>query len=111
MAKEAIKVQEGNTLDYTAASTIANGDVIAFSAGRIGVARDDAIADGVIAVAVTGVWAIDCTTADVVAFGDKLYFDSTTRKLTTTVGSNTEAGMAVTAKAAAAAGTVNVLIG
>ncbi len=111
MAKEAIKVQVGETINYEATATIANGDVIPFAANRIGVARDDAITGEIIAVALTGVWTIAATTADAVAVGDVLYFDATAREVTTTAASNMVAGMAITAKAGATAGTVDVLIG
>ena len=111
MAKEAVKIQEGGVIDYTAGATIANGDVIPFAAGRIGVALDDAVSGDTISVAIEGVFEITAATADEIAVGAEVYFDATNRVLTTTSTDNTLAGMATTAKAAAAAGSVYVKIG
>lgn len=107
MAKEAVKVIEGAVIPYTAAAAIANGDVVAFTS-HIGVAYGDAAIGDSISVAIEGVFEITAATADTVAVGDDLYFDTTGRNLTTVSTSMIPAGMAVTAKAGAAAGTVQV---
>lgn len=111
MAKEAVKIQEGGVIDYTAAGTLANGDVIPFTAGRVGVALDDAVSGDTISVALEGVYEITATTADAIVVGAAVYFDATARTVTTTATSNTLAGMATTAKAGATAGSVYVKIG
>ena len=111
MAKEAVKIQEGGVIDYTAGGTLANGDVIPFAAGRIGVALDDAVSGDVISVAIEGVYEITATTADAIAVGATVYFDATARSVTTTSTDNTLAGMATTAKAGTTAGSIYVKIG
>ena len=109
MAKEATKIYEGDSLDYVSPGTIAVGDVVDLIT-RIGVAWDNAIVDDTIAVGLVGVFEIEAATADVIVVGDALYFDTTNRVLTT-VNTHVPAGMAATAKAAAAAGSVYVRIG
>lgn len=110
MAKEAVKIQDGGVIDYTAGGTIANGDVVPLT-DRIGVALDDAVSGDVISLALEGVFQIDAKTADTFAIGTVVYFDDSNREVTTTSTDNTPAGIAVTAKAGSAAGTVNVKIG
>jgi len=110
MSKEATRIQKGEVVDYTAGATIANGDVVPLT-GRVGIALDDAVSGDVISLALTDVWTITAATADEIAFGVLVYFDATARNVTTTSTDNTLAGIAVTTKAAATAGTVNVRIG
>ncbi len=112
MAKEAVKIQEGGVIDYTAAATIANGDVIPF-ADSCGVALDDAVSGDAISVALEGVWEITANTANTIAVGAILYFDAVDRDVTTDedTGTNKRAGIATTAKAGATAGSVYVKIG
>ena len=110
MAKEAKRIQSGQVVDYVAAGTIANGDVIPLT-GRIGIALDDAVSGETISIAITEVYEFTATTADAIAFGAVVYFDATARSITTTATSNTLAGFAVSTKAAATAGTVKVKIG
>ena len=110
MAKEAVKIQEGGVIDYTAGGTIANGDVVPLT-DRVGVALDDAVSGDTISLALEGVFEITATTANTFAIGTVVYFDASARSVTTVSTSNTPAGIAVTAKAGSAAGTVNVKIG
>lgn len=110
MAKEAVKIQEGGVIDYTAGGTIANGDVVPLT-DRVGVALDDAVSGDVISLALEGVFEITGATADTFAIGTVVYFDATARNVTTVATANTPAGIATTAKAGAVAGTVNVKIG
>ena len=110
MAKEAVKIQEGGVIDYTAAGTIANGDVVPLT-DRIGVALSDAVSGDVISLAIEGVFEIDAKTADTFAAGTVAYFDATNREITTTDTSNTPAGITVSAKAGSTAGSVYVKIG
>ncbi len=109
MAKEALKIQEGGVIDYTAAATIANGDVIPL-ADRVGVALDDAVIGDVISLALEGVFEITGKTADAFSTGTVVFFDDSAREITVTDTGN-PAGIAITAKAGAAAGVVNVKIG
>lgn len=117
MAKEAVKIQEGEVVDYTATATIANGDVIPL-VDRVGVALNDAITGDVISLELSGVFEMTADTADVISFGALVYFDHLTRVVTTrtdTIGDGTgvalvKAGIATSAKAATVAGTVLVKI-
>ena len=110
MAKEAIKIQDGDVIDYVATAAIAVGDVVDLTT-RVGVAYDDAAIGDTIAVDLEGVFEVTATTADAVAVGAQLYFDTTAREVTTTVASNIPAGMAATGKTGAVAGSVYVRIG
>ncbi len=111
MSKQATKIQEGGVIDYTAGATIANGDVVVFAYPSVGVALDDAVSGDVISVAIEGVFEMTAKTADTVAVGALLYWDDSANELTTTSTSNTAAGMAITAKAGATAGSVYFKIG
>ena len=112
MSKQATKIQEGATVDYTAAATIANGDVIP-AVTRCVIALDDAVSGDTISVALEGVFEVTAATADTVLFGTQLYWDVADANATTDAdtGTNIALGSATTAKAGAAAGTVNVKIG
>lgn len=110
MAKEATRIQNGTVVDYTAAATIANGDVIPLT-GRIGIALEDAVSGETISLAIAEVYELTAATADEITFGAVVYFDATARNITTTSTDNTLAGFAVSTKAAATAGTVKVKIG
>ena len=106
----AVKIQCGKIIDWIndTGSDVTNKGVVDLTT-RIGVAQVG-IADGDIgAVEVVGVYEEVATTADAIAVGDQLYWNGT--ELTTTSTGNTPAGMAVTSKAAATAGSVHVRIG
>ncbi len=109
MAKEALKIQKGAVVDYIATSTIANGDVIPLT-DRVGVALGDAVAGDVISLDLEGVFEIGATTADAIAVGDVVYFDVNTRLVTTDSTKGSKAGISLTAKVAAVAGSVYVKI-
>ena len=110
MSKEAVRIQEGEVVDYTASATIANGAVIPL-VGRVGIALNDAVSGDVISLALEGVYEITAKTADAIVFGALVYWDDTEKELTTTTTSNELAGFAVSAKAGATAGSVYVKIG
>jgi predicted RecA/RadA family phage recombinase len=110
MSKEATRIQAGAVVDYTASGTIANGDIIPL-ADRVGVALNDAVSGDVISLELEGVFNIAAKTADAITFGALVYFDATNREVTTTSTDNTKAGIAITTKAGATAGSVDVKIG
>lgn len=112
MAKQAIKIQEGAVIDYTATATIANGDIVLIGS-RCGVALDDAVSGDAISLALEGVYEVAAATADAIAVGDSLYWDATNSVVTTTdnSGANKSCGFATTAKAGGTPGNVNVKIG
>ena len=110
MAKEAVKIQDGGVIDYTATAVIANGNIVPLT-DRVGVALDDAVSGDVISLAIEGVFEVTATTADTFAIGTVVYFDARVRTVTTVARGNTPSGIATTAKAGDAAGVVNVKIG
>lgn len=110
MAKEATQYQEGDVIDYTCPGAIDVGDVVPLGTDMIGIAMSSGLTGEVIGLAIEEVYEINATTADAIAIGGLVYFNATTRAITITATSNTRAGRAVSAKAAATAGTVFVKI-
>ena len=106
--KEAILYQEGAVIDYTLTGAVDVGDVVPLGTGMIGIASTSGLAGEVVALELEKVWQINAATADVIAIGDKLYFDDANREVTTVSTSNASAGRAVSSKAAATAGAVYV---
>lgn len=110
----AVKIQEGRIIDWTndTGVEVANKSVVDLTT-CIGVAQTTIAIGDVGAVELVGVYEETAATADAIAVGDQLYWDATNKVLTTSdgTGANTPAGMAVTAKAATVAGSVNVRIG
>ena len=110
MAKQAIEIQDGDSINYVAAGAIAIGDVVVFEAS-IGIANDDAVLGDTISVSLTKAWEMTAATADVIVVGNILYWDAGNSVLTTVSTANTLAGRAISAKEAAVAGTVVVRLG
>jgi predicted RecA/RadA family phage recombinase len=110
MAKEATEYQKGEVLDITLTGDKAVGDVIVLGDSMIGVTASAGLSGETIAVEVEKVWTINAKTADAISIGDFLYWDATNKELTTTATDNTKAGVAVSAKGATVAGTVNIKI-
>ena len=107
MAKEAYEVKEGSVIDYTLTGDTEVGAVVPLG-GITGVAAVSGLAGETIGLHIEGVYEIAAATADAVSVGDELFFDATARALTTTATGNARAGIAVTAKPANTAGTVQV---
>lgn len=116
------KIAEGAVIQVTAGADIASGDVVPLGAawgampavgdkpGRIGVAVTD-IANGAAgSVLVKGVVRLDATTAEfaAMAVGDTVFWNNTTKKVSSTQASNYPAGTLV---AKPATDVVDVLIG
>lgn len=112
MSKQAVKIQEGAVIDYTATATIANGDVIPLVT-RCGVALDDAVSGDVISISLEGVYDIIAATADTISVGTALYWDAADENVTIDddTGTNIACGFAATSKAGSTAGSVYVKIG
>jgi len=107
MAKEAYEVQDGRVIDFTLAADTNVGDVVPM--GKIcGVATVSGLAGDVIGVHTEGVYTVAATVVDAISVGDELFFDATTREVTTTSTGNARIGVAITAKSANSAGTVDV---
>jgi len=108
MAKIGRKVQEGLTVDIVADADYNGGDPIDFGT-RVGIASADVIAGEEVALQLEGVFQFTALTADTIALGDLLYLDNVGGvEATTTATSNQFIGYAVTEKAGAVAGTVNI---
>lgn len=99
-------VQEGNTLTVAAPGTVASGDLVVVGS-IIGVAATDAASTEEVEVDTVGVFTLPKVTTDVVAAGDKLYWDSGAGKLTKTAGTGSKPLVGL-ATAAAGNGTTTV---
>ncbi len=111
MAKTARLVQKGDVVDITVSADVMGGDPIDFGT-RVGIASADASIGESVALQLEGVFEFTATTADTIALGAKIYLDNVGGVEATTVAtSNQLIGYAVTEKAGAVAGTVNVKLG
>ncbi len=116
MAKEAYIVQEADRIPLTLTANVDVGDILQIGTDMIGVAATSGLAGETITVYVGGVVVeAEGALADEITVGAKLYFDHVNRVLTVNAndGSGTNynpAGHAITAKAANAAGTVQILL-
>lgn len=111
MAKTAVRVQEGDIIDVVATADINGGDPVDFGT-RVGIASTGALTGETFALQLEGVFQFTAVTADTIALGDKIYLDNVSgTDATTTSTSNQIIGYAVTEKAGAVAGTVNVKLG
>lgn len=110
MAKEAVEFQDGTVIDYTLSEDVNVGDVIPLGDDMIGIAVVSGLTGEQITLELEKVWKINATTADAINVGNVVYFNATSREITTTDTSNCRAGKAISAKAAATAGFVYVKI-
>jgi len=110
MAKQAVFTQDGKTLDMTLTADVSVGDVVV-EGDFVGIANNAGLTGEVVAVHVDGVWKMNARTADAIAVGSALYWDDVNDELTIVTTGNKKAGLAVSSKAAATAGTVLVKIG
>jgi predicted RecA/RadA family phage recombinase len=84
-------VQEGDQIPYTLVAEAVSGDTILIGK-RVGIALKSGAIGDVIQLAVEGVFEVAKTTGQAWTVGALVYFDNTTKKYTTTVGSNELAG-------------------
>lgn len=111
MSKVARKVQDGLTVDITADADYSGGDPIDFGT-RVGIASTDVVSGEDVALQLEGVFEFTGVEANTFALGDKVYLDNVGGiEATTTATDNQIIGYAVTEKAGAVAGTVNVKLG
>lgn len=100
-------IHEGEVIDFVAAGTVTSGDVL-FSGILPGVALNSGVSGDIISMQICGVFKLPKTTSLVISQGDKLYFNTGTKKVTKT---NTDKYIGVAVKAeVSAATTVNVLL-
>ena len=103
-------VQEGNTITVTAPATVTSGQLVVVGS-IVGVAAFDAATGADVEVTVEGVFELPKVTTDVIAQGDKLYWDSGQAKLTKTAGTGSKPMVGVaTAAAGNGVTTVNCLL-
>jgi predicted RecA/RadA family phage recombinase len=107
MSKEATLYQESGVFDYTLGADAVVGEVLDIGNG-IGVAGTSGSNGDTIAVLVSGIYEMTAKTADTVEVGTLLFWDDSESELTTTSTGNIFAGTARSAKAGAAAGTVQI---
>ncbi len=100
------KIQEGDVIDIVAGADLTGGVAIAFGT-RGGVVLGDTLTGETAALQVEGVFRFTGTTADTIALGDTLGYTISSDEVTTGAG-DFIIGKAVTQKAGAVAGTVDV---
>ena len=99
-------VQKGENLTLPAPYDVASGGGV--KSGLIfGVAAGDALSGADVDLVTMGVFTLPKVSTDVFAFGAAVYWNDTTKLVTTTTRGNTKIGVAVTA-AANPSGSVNV---
>ena len=99
-------VQDGDVLDYTPGSNVANGKMVVIGV-RVGIALAAIAANTTGPLAVDRVFSYAKLSTDVVAQGALLYYDAANDRLTVTASGNTLAGYAAAA-AGNGATTVNI---
>lgn len=97
--------QKGETLDYTAATAVGNGDIVDL-ATRVGVAGNNIPAGSTGAVHVEGVFIMP-KGSDAITLGAAVYWDAAEEQITTTAEGHTPAGYAA---APADTGAATVLV-
>lgn len=97
-------VQEGSFLDFanTSGADIGYRDVVV-SGGRMFVAQENIKNGATGSVSAHGVYEMPADNTAAFTFGETLYWDNTSGKLTKTSSGNTKAGFAAAAKATAEA--------
>jgi predicted RecA/RadA family phage recombinase len=103
-------VQEGKTITVAAPANVASGQLVVVGS-IVGVAAFDASSGADVEVTVAGVFELPKVATDVIAQGDKLYWDSSQAKLTKTAGTGSKPMVGVaTAAAGNGVSTVNCLL-
>ncbi len=82
-------IQDGETVTLTAPSDVASGGIVVVGS-IVGVAAFTALSGADVEVQTEGVFDLTKVTTDVIAQGDKLYWDSSTVKLTKTAGTGSK---------------------
>lgn len=85
-------IEDGNTINVTATDTIKSGDMVALT-GKIVIAITDAAVNETIACKTNGVFEIPKDTGAVTQ-GQALYYNATSKKITTTQNTNVLVGYA-----------------
>jgi predicted RecA/RadA family phage recombinase len=93
-------VQQGERINYTPSADVAAGKLVLFT-DRVFFVPNAIAANATDAVQTCGVVQYEKTTGEAWTMGQKLYWNDTTKKLTTTASTNKVAGYAVAAAASA----------
>ncbi|WKW52022.1 DUF2190 family protein [Rhodomicrobium lacus] len=102
-------IQPGVNLTIPAPADLLSGEVVVIGE-LVGIAATDAASGADLDIVTEGVFELPKVSANVFAVGDPVYYASATKLATSTVGTNTLIGVAVTA-APNPSGTVNVKLG
>ena len=78
---EALNYQQGETIDWTADATYAEGDIVQLNDGRCGWVVNDCVSGDLTAVQVTGVVKVAKTTTMVLLNGGRAYWDHSANKV------------------------------
>lgn len=91
-------LQPGNTVTVAAPAAVLSGDLVVVGS-IVGVAATDAESGADVEIDTEGVFSLPKVTSDVIAQGDRLYWDASVSKLTKTAGTGSKplVGLAVTA--------------
>jgi predicted RecA/RadA family phage recombinase len=92
-------VQKGNTITVAAPADVTSGQLVVVGS-IVGVAAFSASSGADVEVTVEGVFELPKVTTDVIAQGDKLYWDSGQAKLTKTAGTGSKPTVGVATAAA-----------
>lgn len=82
-------VQEGKTITVIAPATVTSGQLVVVGS-IVGVAAFDAASGAAIEISTRGVFELPKVPTDVIAQGDKLYWDSALSQLTKTAGTGSK---------------------
>lgn len=88
-------VQDGDTLDLTPGSAVADGVGFLFGAALFGVALTTAVTTAASAFRIRGVVTIGKTSALAIAVGDRLFWDATNKVVNKTATAQQQVGIAV----------------
>jgi predicted RecA/RadA family phage recombinase len=103
-----VKINSGETINYTPATDVAAGDVI-LQGSLFGVALTAIPAGRLGALAISGIFRITKLSSDNVTAGAVLYWDNANKRVTLSASGNTRIGLAVAASPSGQA-TADVLI-
>ena len=92
-------IQPGNTLTVTAPAAVTSGQLVVVGS-IVGVASTTQASGEDVELDTAGVFTLPKVTTDVIAAGDKLYWDSAAAKLTKTAGTGSKQFVGVATKAA-----------
>ena len=109
IVKQAVEKYDGRVVPWTCTRDVKVGDIVPLGS-FVGIAVNTGLTGEVISLEIEKVWTVTAATANVITVGAILYWDDTAKVMTTTDTDNTRAGIAMSAKPGATAGTIDVKI-